>query len=181
VADDVKKNRLLITLDDELRRRLEVEAERSGFSLAEVIRARMRSHFREKDSQDRETRSLATAVPELAEFIATATGFKWTDHPDAREALMVALAVYAEAISPLAKGEVADFGYEPKTVGKLLALTYHRRSKETAEMLEQMEAEDRAYDEAEARRIFDEPGDEYGVEEAPAEEPMTKRRKPPPA
>jgi hypothetical protein len=153
------KNRLIISLDDELRARLDAEAERQGISLASIIRGTLRAHYRELDTRDRATRALGSAAMELADGLKRATEVPWGGHPGAAAALVEALKVYiTDRQQKLAPGEVDeqgrvvgypfDFEYDPETTGKLLGRAYLQRLEEEQEILDINDA----MDEAEAKR-----------------------------
>ena len=127
---------LKVGLPDYLREELERAAAASGKSLADELRVRLEASF-ESEGSDPETRTLVTAVDNLAELVAIQTGHKWHKHPAANRVLRYAIAARLARLKPegepvfgldeLPKNRLAAPGSDdPETMGLALeAVNFH--------------------------------------------------------
>jgi hypothetical protein len=95
---------LKVTIDQDLRLKLEATAEQSGESLSEEARLRLERAIRDEANFDLETRILGRDIMRLAVLIQRHAGVHWHDHAGARAALVGAFATYLRGLEPLPDG-----------------------------------------------------------------------------
>jgi hypothetical protein len=95
---------LKVTIDQDLRLKLEATAEQSGESLSEEARIRLERAIRDEANFDLETRILGRDVMRLAQLIQRHAEVHWRDHAAARTAFASAFARYLEGLEPLPDG-----------------------------------------------------------------------------
>jgi hypothetical protein len=95
---------LKVTIDEDLRARLDAVSAESGDSLAEEIRERLEQVLRDEIDFDERTRELGRNVMRLARLIERHAQVPWHDHGAARTAFVFAFARYIEGYTPRPDG-----------------------------------------------------------------------------
>jgi hypothetical protein len=126
-----RKRQLGVALDDQVRSLLENLASKSDRSIADEIRNRIERTI-DQDLFDPATRKLGLAIMELARGIQENSGCRWYEQPKAHEALAEGVATLLDGLKPPASAPTEDqWGPDdPRTVGRLLARSTLRRTKE---------------------------------------------------
>jgi hypothetical protein len=99
-----------VALSDELRARLDAASAKSGQSVAEEIRSRVETSFRQEAILDKPTHDFFVGVALMPAEIERETGAAWHKHPGAHEVFKQAFLLRLEELKP--KGSTA-FGDRP--------------------------------------------------------------------
>jgi len=132
---------LKVSLDDDLRAKLEASSVASGKSLGEDIRDRLERTFAE-DLIDPKTRDLTDDIQGLAGELA-AQSHTWHAHPKAFEAFTEAVKTWLEFQRPRRKGvgvsDMIDASIDdPQTLGRTIARTLWRVKQAAEDGLKEM-------------------------------------------
>jgi hypothetical protein len=120
---------LKVTLDADVRLRLEATAQQSGESLSEEARIRLEQAIRDEVDFDERTRALGRDVMRLARLIERHAEVAWYDHAAARAAFVSAFARYLEGLEPWpdGSGKIAPAMARPgaaEAVGRVIGTNF---------------------------------------------------------